>query len=149
MLRTWRAGRIACVALFALAAAACGTRGAVEPDDVPNDPGGDNGPVDETGIVGTWDIISVDGGAVTIGSLRWIFTETTYTAIISDCTETGSYTYAADTLRAATGALTGAGCAGAVGATAVYQVTIAEGALTALIPNVETGETMVFVFVRI
>lgn len=136
-----RAGAWSLVVLLA----ACGERGPAAPNDEPDDPG--NGPV-EQGIVGTWDIVSVNGAAVAFGSLRWVFTETAYSAITNVCTETGTYTYAADTLRATTTGLTGDGCSGLVGATAEYEVTVEENTLTAAIPDLEGGEASTFVFVR-
>lgn len=142
-------GRRVALLFLALAAIGCGERGPLDPDNGPDDPGnGDGNGNTEQGIVGTWDIVSVNGTPVAIGSLRWVFTETEYTAITAPCTEAGTYTYDADILRATTTALEGEDCAGEVGATAEYEVTVDETTLTALIPDLQSGGTSTFIFIR-
>jgi hypothetical protein len=142
--------RAIAAAMLTLAIVACGSRGPASPNDGPDDPGGGggNGEV-EDGIVGTWDIVSVDGAPVTVGSLRWVFTVSAYSALTAGCIESGTYAYAADTLRATTTEVAGEACTGVVGEMAEYEVTVNETTLTAIIPDVETEGSSTFIFLRV
>jgi hypothetical protein len=143
--------RSQCVLIvLTFAAGACGARGPALPTDIDDGQGDGDGPVVQEGIVGTWDLVAIDGAPVSgPSSLRWQFTETTYTALTATCTETGTYAYAADTLRATTEALSGTGCTGAVGATGAYAITVDATTLTATIPDAETGGSTTFTFRRV